>query len=47
MQVDGVVRSMNDIDPNEIIESISILKDASPTAVFGAMRCKWRCFNYD
>lgn len=27
-------RSMNDIDPNEI-ESISILKDASATAVFG------------
>jgi len=29
-----VERSMNDIDPNEI-ESISILKDASATAVFG------------
>jgi len=35
IQVDGVERSMNDIDPNEI-ESISILKDASATAVFGA-----------
>ena len=34
VQVDGVERSMNDIDPNEI-ESISILKDASATAVFG------------
>ena len=35
IQVDGVDReSMNDIDPNEI-ESISILKDASATAVFG------------
>ena len=34
IQVDGVERSMNDIDPNEI-ESISILKDASATAVFG------------
>ena len=34
IQVDGVERSMNDIDPNEI-ESISVLKDASATAVFG------------
>lgn len=34
IQVDGVVRSFNEIDPNEI-ESISILKDASATAVFG------------
>lgn len=34
IQVDGVERSMGDIDPNEI-ESISILKDASATAVFG------------
>lgn len=34
VQVDGVERSMDDIDPNEI-ESISILKDASATAVFG------------
>lgn len=35
IQVDGVDReSMSDIDPNEI-ESISILKDASATAVFG------------
>lgn len=34
IQVDGVERSMNDIDPNEI-ESITILKDASATAVFG------------
>lgn len=32
--VDGVERNYNDIDPNEV-ESISILKDASATAVFG------------
>ena len=32
--VDGVERSYNDIDPNEI-ESISVLKDASATAIFG------------
>ncbi|WP_186826900.1 TonB-dependent receptor [Seonamhaeicola algicola] len=32
--VDGVERDFNDIDPNEI-ESISVLKDASATAVFG------------
>lgn len=34
IQVDGVDRSFNDIDPNEIA-SITILKDASATAVFG------------
>ncbi|MDO4163232.1 MAG: TonB-dependent receptor [Bacteroides sp.] len=34
IQVDGVERDFDDIDPNEI-ESISILKDASATAVFG------------
>lgn len=34
IQVDGVERSMSDIDPNEI-ESVTILKDASATAVFG------------
>lgn len=34
VQVDGVERSFNSIDPNEI-ESISVLKDASATAVFG------------
>jgi TonB-linked SusC/RagA family outer membrane protein len=34
IQVDGVERNMNEIDPNEI-ESITILKDASATAVFG------------
>ncbi|UXP32057.1 TonB-dependent receptor [Reichenbachiella agarivorans] len=33
--VDGVERDMNNIDPNEI-ESITVLKDASATAVFGA-----------
>lgn len=32
--VDGMERPMNDIDPNEI-ESVTILKDASSTAVFG------------
>lgn len=34
IQVDGVERSFNDIDPNEI-ESVTVLKDASATAVFG------------
>ena len=34
IQVDGVERSMNDVDPEEI-ESITVLKDASATAVFG------------
>lgn len=33
--VDGVPRSFNDIDPNEI-ETFSVLKDAAATAVFGA-----------
>lgn len=32
--VDGIERNMNDIDINEV-ESISVLKDASATAVFG------------
>ncbi len=32
--VDGVERDINDIDPNEI-ESLSVLKDASATAVYG------------
>lgn len=32
--VDGIERSFNDIDPNEI-ESLSVLKDASATAVYG------------
>lgn len=32
--VDGVERSLNTVDPNEI-ESLSILKDAASTAVFG------------
>jgi len=32
--VDGVDRDFNDVDPNEI-ESISILKDAAATAVYG------------
>ena len=34
IQVDGVERDFNDIDPSEI-ESITVLKDASATAVFG------------
>lgn len=34
IMVDGMERTMNDIDPNEV-ESISVLKDASSTAVFG------------
>ena len=34
IQVDGVERAMADIDPNEI-ESVTVLKDASATAVFG------------
>lgn len=34
IQVDGVERDFNDIDPNEV-ESITVLKDASATAVFG------------
>ena len=34
MIVDGIERAFGDIDPNEI-ESISILKDASSTAVYG------------
>ncbi len=33
--VDGVERSFSDLDPNEI-KDISVLKDASATAVFGA-----------
>jgi TonB-linked SusC/RagA family outer membrane protein len=32
--VDGVVRSINEIDPNEI-ESISVLKDASSASIYG------------
>lgn len=35
VMVDGVERSFSSIDPNEI-ETISVLKDASATAVFGA-----------
>ncbi|MCI2180754.1 MAG: TonB-dependent receptor [Prevotella sp.] len=34
LQVDGVERSFNDLDPNDI-ESITVLKDASATAVYG------------
>lgn len=35
VMVDGIERTMSDLDPNEI-ESISVLKDASATAVFGS-----------
>ncbi len=35
IQVDGVERSMSDIDPDDI-ESITVMKDASGTAVFGS-----------
>ncbi|OQB29637.1 MAG: TonB-dependent Receptor Plug Domain protein [Bacteroidetes bacterium ADurb.Bin174] len=34
VMVDGIERDMNDIDPNEI-DGISVLKDASATAVYG------------
>lgn len=34
VQVDGVERNINDVDPNDI-ETITVLKDASATAVFG------------
>ena len=33
--VDGIERSFSDLDPNEVA-TISVLKDASATAVFGA-----------
>jgi len=33
--VDGIPMNMNDIDPNDI-ESISVLKDAASTAIYGA-----------
>lgn len=33
--VDGIEQSMNDIDPSEI-ESISVLKDAASTAIYGS-----------
>lgn len=35
VMVDGVERDFNELDPNEI-QTISVLKDASATAVFGA-----------
>lgn len=35
--VDGIERTMNDIDPGDI-ESLSVLKDASATAVFGGVK---------
>ena len=33
--VDGLVRSMDDINPSDI-ESIQVLKDAASTAIYGA-----------
>ena len=33
--VDGIERSMNDVNPNEV-QTISVLKDASATAIFGS-----------
>ncbi len=33
--VDGIVRTMNDVNPSDI-ESISVLKDAASTAIYGA-----------
>ena len=35
VMVDGVERSFNELDPNEV-KTVSVLKDASATAVFGA-----------
>ena len=35
VMVDGIERSFSDLDPNEV-KTISVLKDASATAVFGA-----------
>ena len=42
--VDGVERSFNDIDPEDI-ESLTTLKDASATAVYGVTCCQWRNFD--
>lgn len=36
---------VNAINPNDI-ESVSILKDASSTAIYGARARKWSCFDY-
>ncbi len=46
IQVDGVERSMTDIDPNEI-ESVTVLKDASATAVFGIRGANGVIFDYN
>jgi outer membrane receptor protein involved in Fe transport len=43
--VDGIERSMAGVDIGSV-ESISVLKDASATAVFGGKGRKWCCFNY-
>ena len=39
--VDGIERDFNDVDVNEI-ESISVLKDASATAVYGVKGAPFR-----
>ena len=41
IMVDGVERELTSIDPNEV-ENISILKDASSTALFGVERAKFQ-----
>ena len=46
IQVDGVERSMTDIDPNEI-ESVTVLKDASATACVWYSWCQWCNFDYN
>ena len=38
--VDGVPRSINDIDPNDI-ESVSVLKDGAAAAILRFERCWW------
>ena len=45
--VDGFpVNSMNDVSPSNV-ESITVLKDASSTAIYGSKRSKWCCYyNY-
>ena len=42
--VDGVERSFNDIDPEDI-ESLTTLKDASATACVWCTWCQWRNFD--
>ena len=44
--VDGVERTFNQLDPEDI-ESFTILKDASATAVYGVRGCEWCYFDKD